>query len=152
MRRKEKAISDVSGIDAIIEKAAVCRLGMLDGDQPYIVPLSFGYQDNTLYFHGALKGRKNDLIKKNPNVCVEFDIAVEALSDDNACEWSMKYQSVIGSGKAAFVDDVEEKRHALGGIMAHYSDKAFVFPKQMVRATAVIKVEIKRMTGKQSGY
>lgn len=152
MRRKDKAISDASGIDAIIEKAAVCRLGMLDGDKPYIVPLSFGYRDKTVYFHGALKGHKIDLIKKNPNVCVEFDIAVETVSDDNACDWSMKFQSVIGSGKAALVDEVEEKRHALGVIMVHYSNKAFVFPEHMVQATAVIKVEIERLTGKQSGY
>ena len=45
VRRKDKEISDASGINAIIEKAIVCRLAMVDGDKPYIVPLSFGYQD-----------------------------------------------------------------------------------------------------------
>ena len=85
MRRKDKAISDASGINAIIEQATVCRLAMVDGNKPYIVPLSFGYQANTLYFHGALTGRKIDILKENPNVCVEYDIAAEALKDADAC-------------------------------------------------------------------
>ena len=152
MRRKDKAISDASGINAIIEQATVCRLAMVDGNKPYIVPLSFGYQANTLYFHGALTGRKNDILKENPNVCVEFDIAAEALKDADACNWSMKFQSVIGFGKASFVDGLELKRQALGIIMAQYSDKLFEFPENKVNATAVIKVEIEKMTGKQSGF
>ena len=152
MRRKDKEISDASGIIAIIKKATVCRLGMVNGAKPYIVPLSFGYQDNVLYFHGALKGQKIDFIKENPNVCFEFDIAAEALSDDGACDWSMKFQSVIGYGTAAFIEDLDEKRQALGIIMAQYSDKEFEFPEKQVNATAVIKVGIKSMTGKQSGF
>lgn len=59
MRRKEKEISDESGVDAIIANATVCRLGMVNGDKPYIVPLSFGYQDQALYFHGALNWWEN---------------------------------------------------------------------------------------------
>lgn len=152
MRRKDKAVSDASGINAIIEKATVCRLGMVDGERPYVVPLSFGYRKNTLYFHGALKGRKIDILKENPNVCVEFDVAVEAQKDVDACNWSMKFQSVIGFGKASIVEGLELKRQALGIIMAQYSDKTFAFPENKLNATAVIKVEIEKMTGKQSGY
>ena len=46
MRRKEQEISDESAIKTIIEKAVVCRLGMVAGNQPYIVPLCFGYHEN----------------------------------------------------------------------------------------------------------
>ncbi|MGA6926817.1 MAG: pyridoxamine 5'-phosphate oxidase family protein [Desulfosarcina sp.] len=152
MRRKEKAVSDAPAIDAIIKKATVCRLGMVDGDNPYVVPLNFGYRDNVLYFHGALKGRKMDLLKKNPNVCFEFDIAGEAIEKVDACDWSMAYQSVIGFGKASLVEELGSKRQALGIIMAHYSDNTFTFPDNKLMATAVIKVEIKTMTGKQSGF
>lgn len=152
MRRKDKEISDAAVIEAIIEKADVCRLGMVDGDMPYVVPLNFGFRDNTLYFHGALKGRKIEILKKNPNVCVAFDVVDGALESEAACEWSMQYQSVIGFGTAAFVDDPEEKRQALGVIMAQYSDKTFAFPDNKVNATGVFKVAIKTMTGKQSGF
>ena len=63
-----------ANIEAIIRKASVCRLGMLDGDTPYIVPLCFGYRDDTLYFHGSMKSRKAELIRRHPKVCFEFDI------------------------------------------------------------------------------
>jgi len=113
MRRKDKEISDLSAIEAIINKATVCRLAMANGDKPYLVPMSFGYQDHSLYFHGALKGQKIDMLKKNPTVCFEIDVSVEAVSNDDACAWSMQFQSVIGFGKAAFVEGLEAKRQSL---------------------------------------
>jgi nitroimidazol reductase NimA-like FMN-containing flavoprotein (pyridoxamine 5'-phosphate oxidase superfamily) len=151
MRRKKKEIADESGIIAIIEKASVCRLGMVDGNKPYIVPVCFGYHDNVLYFHGSLKGLKIDLIRKNPNVCFEFDLIAETIESENACDWSMKYQSVIGFGKAVFIESSDEKRKALSIIMAHYSDRQFQIPENSLKATAVIKVKIESMTGKHSG-
>jgi nitroimidazol reductase NimA-like FMN-containing flavoprotein (pyridoxamine 5'-phosphate oxidase superfamily) len=152
MRRKDKEISDVSEIRSIIEKAKVCRLGLANEGEPYVVPMSFGYQKNELYFHGALKGQKIDFIKNNPNVCFEMDCVAEPLRGDDACGWSMKFKSVIGFGIASFITDLEEKRAALGIIMAQYTDKTFEFPENKVNATAVIKVDIKNMTGKQSGF
>ncbi|MFC1532217.1 pyridoxamine 5'-phosphate oxidase family protein [Thermodesulfobacteriota bacterium] len=64
MRRKEKEITKKSEIEAVINKALVCRVGLSDNNFPYIVPLCFGYQDNTIYIHGALEGRKIDILKK----------------------------------------------------------------------------------------
>ncbi len=152
MRRKEKEINDNSGIIAVIKGATVCRLGLVDGETAYIVPLCFGYYDNTLFFHSALKGRKIDLIRKNQNVCFEFDKAIKISEQEKACDWGMKYQSVIGYGAATFVEDANEKRIALDIIMAQYSDKQFEFPDNMVTATAIIRVAIERMSAKQSGF
>ncbi len=152
MRRKDKEISDEAEIKAVIKKANVCRLGMVSGNKPYIVPLCFGYSGGVLYFHGSLKGRKIDLILENPNVCFEFDLLTETVKSENACEWSMRYQSVIGFGKAFFIEDAEAKRNAISIIMGQYSDRSFEFPENMLKATAVIKVEIESLTGKQSGF
>ena len=123
---------------------------MVDGNKPYIVPLCFGYHENVLYFHGALKGRKIDFIRKNPNVCFEFDLITETIESKNACDWNMKYQSVIGFGKAVFIESSEEKRKALRIIMAQYSDRQFQFPENGLKTTAVIKVQVESITGKQS--
>jgi nitroimidazol reductase NimA-like FMN-containing flavoprotein (pyridoxamine 5'-phosphate oxidase superfamily) len=152
MRRKDKEISDQPGITAVIKTATVCRLGMVHENKPYIVPLCFGFHDNALYFHGALGGRKIDLIQANPNVCFEFDTVAKVNEAEAACDWGVKFQSVIGFGKASFVEDSDEKRKALDIIMAQYSDKQFEFPENMLKATAVIKVEIGSMTGKESGF
>lgn len=123
---------------------------MIDGNRPYIVPLSFGYRDNTLYFHGSLQGKKIDLILENPNVCFEFDQLIETIESEKACSWSMKFQSVIGFGMACLLDEKEEKQKALAIIMAQYSNRRFDFPEKMLQATAVIKVAVESLTGKQS--
>lgn len=152
MRRKDKAMRDAADIRSVLEKARVCRLGMVDGDKPYVVPLCFGYDGDTLYFHGALKGRKIDILQKNPNVCFEFDAIAETITAEDPCGWSMQYRSVVGFGQAALVEDPAGKREALKIIMAQYTEGAFTFPANKVDATIVIRVTIDSMTGKQSGY
>jgi nitroimidazol reductase NimA-like FMN-containing flavoprotein (pyridoxamine 5'-phosphate oxidase superfamily) len=152
MRRRDKEIIERSAIEGIIKRSKACRLAMIHGDKPYIVPLCFGYRDNVLYFHGSLNGHKIDLIRKNPNVCFEFDLITEPIEGESACSWSMKYQSVVGFGKAAFLEHMDDKIEALNIIMSQYSDRAHRFPENKLEATAVFKVEIESMTGKQSGF
>ena len=152
MRRKEKEIFEESAIETVINNALVCRIGMIDGNRPYVVPLCFGYQDNGIYAHSSLKGKKIDAIKKNQNVCFEFDINTEIVPADTACKWEMRFQSVIGFGKAVFLDDPDEKRKGLDIIMRHYTNQKFHFPDDVLIKTGVIKIEIESMTGKQSGF
>jgi hypothetical protein len=122
-----------------------------EGSLPYVVPVCFGYQDRTIYIHGSFMGKKIDMIQKNPNVCCEFDINTKIMQAENACDWGVKYQSVIGFGKASLLKDRDEKRKALSIIMSQYSDRSFQFPEKKLDKTAVIKIEIATMTGKQSG-
>lgn len=153
MHEKDKKINDVTTIEGIIWKARVCRLGLSDNGRAYIVPLCFGYKDNILYFHTARKGKKLDIIKKNNNVCFEIDIDHEVVKSKQACGYTMKYQSVIGFGKATFIEDIESKRKALDVIMQNYSDGSFEYPVEALKNTIIIiKVEIESMTGKKSGY
>ena len=152
MRREDKEIKDNNVIESIIKRAIVCRIAFSENNIPYIVPVIFGYKDNCLYFHSAMEGKKIDIIKQNNNVCFEFDIDQELVKSKNSCSCSMKYYSVIGFGKAFFIDDIEEKRMALNIIMKHYSINTFEYSKNVIDNTAIIKVEIDSMTGKISGY
>lgn len=149
MRRKEREIESREEIEVIIGKALVCRLGMADENGPYIVPLSFGYTGDSLYFHSAKEGRKIDILRKNNRVCFEMDAAGEMVKGERACDWGMKYKSVIGFGKAAFIEDAELKKAALDAIMAHYGTGPFEYDEKKLGRTAVIKVEIESMTGKK---
>lgn len=152
MRRKEKEIVSDAAIEDVVRKSIVCRIALSDEDRPYVVPLCFGYRDNTLYFHSSPKGRKIEILSKNKNVCFEFDVDHEVVQDKEACKWSMKYRSVIGFGKASFVENMEEKKRALNAIMEHYSGMPFDYPESAIQNTMIIKVEIESMTGKQSGH
>ena len=151
MRRADREIDNITAIEDILSKASVCRLGLSEENQPYVVPLYFGYKGNALYFHCASQGKKLDILKKNNNVCFEVDIDCEVVKANKACDWGMKYKSVIGFGKAMFIEDIESKRKALDVIMRQYCEKSFEYPEDAVKNTVVIKVEIESMTGKQSG-
>jgi len=152
MRRKEKEIKDKKAIEAIIKNAKACRLAISFDDQPYVVPLCFGYKDNTLFFHSSPAGKKIDIIRKNNKVCFEIDSDIELVEKEKPCDWSMKYKSVIGFGNAFFIEGLDEKRKALEIIMRQYSDKNFSFSDYHINGVMALKVEISSMTGKKSGY
>lgn len=151
MRRSEKEIKDRAAIEAIIKRSLVCRLGLCDGQRPYVVPVSFGYEDGVLYIHSTAQGKKIELIGRNENVCFEFDLDVAVVEHELPCEWGMRYRSVIGFGKASFIEDAEAKKAALQIIMRQYSQGEFTFSTLSLEAVAVVRIDIEKMTGKESG-
>ena len=150
MRRREREIRDEAGIQEILEKGLVCRLGLYDGQYPYVVPMNYGYRDGRLYFHCAGEGRKIDILKKNDRVCIEVDVDSRVVQGQQPCRWTMKYRSVIGFGRARIIDDEREKKAGLDVIMAHYGGSGGEYDEKPLRLTTVIEVILERMTGKQS--
>ena len=149
MRRSQREITDRAEIDAIIRRSQVCRLGLTDGHEPYVVPLSFGYDGEALYFHCAKEGRKLDILRRNNRVCFEFDIVEGIIKNTQACGWGVRYRSVIGVGTAHLVEKNDEKIKGLALIMNQYADGRFIFPDDAVARTAVIKLIIESVSGKQ---
>jgi nitroimidazol reductase NimA-like FMN-containing flavoprotein (pyridoxamine 5'-phosphate oxidase superfamily) len=150
LRRKDREITDQTEIKTIMEEAMVCRLGLCDENEPYIVPLSFGIEENTLYVHSAQEGRKIDMIKKNNTVCFEVETAIELVKGEIPCNWTMNYCSVIGKGKAYILQDSQEKKKGLDCIMKKYSkEDSFEYSDNMLNRVAVIKIEIEEISGKQ---
>ena len=81
MRRNDKKIEDESIIIEILTKSLVCRVGLFDDEYPYVVPMNFGYNGNSLYFHSATKGKKLDLIRRNNKVSFEIEQSYEIVKD-----------------------------------------------------------------------
>lgn len=150
MRRSEKEITSRDDIDLIIGRASVCRLAMVDGEVPYIVPLNFGYSGDTLYFHSAREGRKIDVLARGGKVCFEIDGGHELVTAAEPCNWSMRFESVIGYGTVHFIDQAEQKLQALECIIAQYSSDFFSFPEASVARIAVFALQIETMTAKRS--
>lgn len=151
MRRKDREMSQEWGVSEVIRRSQVCRLALVDGNRPYLVPLCFGYQEGHIYVHSAREGRKLDLIRKNNCVCFEFESEVALVENQNPCDWSMRYRCVIGYGKAEFVEESEEKRKALEVIMGQYSRDAFTFPPAALDRTVVLRIAIESISAKKSG-
>lgn len=159
MRRSDKQIKDPELLLEILNQSEVCRIALCNGEKPYLVPMNFAYNENTLYLHSATSGRKIDILRKNNNICFQMDIKTQMLRSENPCNWGMRYMSVIGSGQAQFIDDVRGKKQALDIIMTKYSQKScesagklFEYSDEALSKVLVIKVEVEEITGKKSGY
>lgn len=154
MRRKDKEITDQQKIQDILTNGRLCHISMASNDEPYMVTVNYGYKNNCIYFHSAPEGRKIEMIRKNLKVCFMIYTDDLIVSGENPCrDWSMKYKSVIGTGKATILENSKEKAEGLIILMDHYSKKGpFKFGEKNLEKTTVIKIEIEKISGKVSGY
>jgi nitroimidazol reductase NimA-like FMN-containing flavoprotein (pyridoxamine 5'-phosphate oxidase superfamily) len=151
MHRKEKAITDREEIDAVISDCDVMHLALARDNEPYVVPLNFGYDGRRIYLHTASRGRKIDFFEANPSVCFAFERRVRIIPHDTRpCKWSCAFESVIGNGTISELHDAEAKSHGLRQIMRHYSTEAWTFDPAVVQKTRVWRIEIQTLTGKRS--
>ena len=156
MRRKDREVLDEVKIDKFIRNCDCCRIGFYDkeNNEVYIVPLNFGYShvDNkrVFYFHGAKEGRKIELISKTKKVSFEMDSNHELIVGKMACDYSERYQSVMGTGLISFVEDKDEKIAALNEIMFQSTGKKdWDFPEPMLNGVAVFKIEVTSLSCKE---
>jgi nitroimidazol reductase NimA-like FMN-containing flavoprotein (pyridoxamine 5'-phosphate oxidase superfamily) len=153
MRRKDREISNMEDIIAIIKKCDVCQLAIFDQEYPYIVPLNFGYSydgtDMELYFHGANAGKKMELISRNNKAGFEMDCSHTLITGDEACDYTMEYESVCGNGIIELLEG-EDKIKGLTFLMKQYSpEETFQFNEKHVNAVAVYKLKVNSITGKR---
>ena len=154
MRRKDREVTNPEKIEQIIKKCHCCRLGFNDNGQVYIVPMNFGCEQQedsyVLYFHSAKEGRKIDLLLKNPNVCFELDTNYQLNEGSIACEYSARFQSIIGYGTAEIIEDAAEKKKGLCSIMKHNTGKdEWTFDDNMLNAVCVFKVVVSELSCKE---
>lgn len=151
MRRSQQEIYQKDIIEEIINNSLVCRLGLCAGDDPYVVPVSFGYDGAAIYFHTAQSGKKIDILAQNNRVCFEMEDQAKLETDpEDPCKWSFSYRSVIGAGVVDELLSPDQKRAGLQQIMNHYSDRDWDFPANQIDRARVWKIRIRELTGKQS--
>ncbi len=152
MTRRERQVTDTNEIIKILDKSKVLHLGLVDDDEPYVVPMNYGYtlEDGklTIYLHGANRGRKLDLVRKNPKVFFEMCCDIVPFEGDVACKYGITYASVMGRGIAEIVEDVEEKKIALSVLMKTQTGKDFEFEDKMTKIVTVIKINAIEYTAK----
>jgi uncharacterized protein len=151
MRKKNQEIIDPTIIEEILTESEICRLAMMDGEKPYILPFNYGYQDNCIYIHCAKEGKKIDLLEKNGEVCFEIEHTAELVEGKKACNWTERYRSIVGYGTVEILSDFEEKEHGLAIIMRSNGMKGEItFKKSNVEAVVILKLNITQLTAKQS--
>lgn len=154
MRRSDREIREAERIDAIISSCHCCRLGFCDGEDVYIVPLSFGFRSEdgkrVFYFHSAKEGRKIGLIAQNGHAGFELDTGYALQAGETACSHSARFQSVIGNGTVSFIEGAEEKEAALRLLMEHNTGRSdWEFTPAMLDAVRVFRLDVEEIVCKE---
>lgn len=153
MRRKDREIKDFAVIRQIIDKCEVLRIGLADDDLfPYIVPVNFAYtiegEQICFYIHGAVAGRKYELMKKNGVCSFEMDCDHQLVVKEEEREATMYYKSVMGRASIEFLEG-EDKKKGLDIIMARdESTRSMDYDTAPLPRTAVVKLTVLEFSGK----
>ena len=146
MTRRERQITDENQIMRILDTAKVLHLGLAVDNEPYVVPMNYGYtmEDGKLivYLHSALQGKKLDMIRSNPKVFFEMDCDLTPFEGKVACQYGLSYSSVMGRGEARIIEDVEEKKKAMSVLMKTQTGRDFTFDDKLVSIVAVIRIDV----------
>ncbi len=153
MTKRELQITDENRILQILDTAKVLHLGLAVNDEPYVVPMNYGYivEDGklVLYLHSALRGKKLDMIRQNSRVFFELDCDWVPFEGEKPCQYGLSYASVMGRGTARIVEDVEEKKKAMSVLMKTQTGKDFSFEDRLVGIVAVIRIDVAEYTAKE---
>ncbi len=146
-------IEDRNEINEVIKACKTCYVAMSDGDTPYVLPMNFALDGDTVILHSAQSGRMWKTIRKNPKVCINWTLGEELAWQDVrvGCSYRVKSKSVLVEGEIEVIDDYDEKYRMLKETMAQYSDREFKFSKPAVVNVGIMKVHIKKITGKVFG-
>lgn len=151
MRKVNLEITDKNVLEEILSNAMICRVAMMDGDLPYIVPFNYGYRDGCIYIHSAPEGKKLDLLGLNNKVCFEVEDGLELVKGEKACSWTTRYRSVVGYGSVEILSDDQSKQDGLEVIMAqHGAPELIEFEPKNIKRMVILKLTITSITGKQS--
>ena len=152
MTKREFQITDESQIREILDKSKVLHLGLAVDNEPYVVPMNYGYclenGNLVLYLHSAVQGKKLDMIRSNPKVFFEMDCDRMPFEGDKPCQYGLVYSSIMGRGTARVVEDVEEKKQAMTLLMKTQTGKDFSFDDKLVSIVAVIRIDVAEYTAK----
>ena len=152
MTKRERQITDEGQIMGILDAGKVLHLGLAVDNEPYVVPMNYGYTKENgrlvIYLHSAVRGKKLDMIRQNPRVFFEIDCDLVPFESELPCQYGLSYSSVMGKGIARIVDDVEEKKQAMSILMKTQTGKEFTFEDRLVSIVAVIRIDVEAYTAK----
>jgi len=152
LTKREIKITEPDEIARILNTAKVLHMGLAVNNEPYVVPMNYGYRLEegklTLYLHSAVRGKKLDMIRANSKVSFSIDCDRMPFEGRVPCQYGLVYSSIMGRGTATIVEDVEEKKQAMSILMKTQTGKDFTFEDRLVSIVAVIRIDVTEYTAK----
>lgn len=144
-------------MEAVLKRAEVGRIALSDGERPYVIPLNFYYEAGVIAFHCAWKGKKLDILAKNPNCCFEVDEFRGEVSYhyDSLCH--LDYDSVLAFGRARIENEEEAKLQFFQQLHAKYkeiyrqpiSEGGVRLDRVRLHEACCVVIDIKELTGRR---
>jgi len=153
-------IKDKMMIYDVLDKAEYGTLALSVDDKPYAVPVNFVRIEDALYFHGALSNKKMKILAQNPQVSfsvVENYALIDSdfsTTEELACPATQFFKSVSVEGVTTMVTDREKKAQVFTALMQKLQPKGGYKPfsdsdyDTAIKATAVVKIEVKHLSCK----
>ena len=153
MRMNEREVTDKNEIFDILSRCNTLRIGIQGDGCPYIVPITPAVEMEegkaAVYFHCAKEGRKIELLRANPNVCIEGDFFIK--TEKIAHGITTRYESVIGFGRCEFLEDEGEIVWALRLLVEQYGYPNYPLEEcKSLSRVLVGKIVLDEITGKRN--
>jgi uncharacterized protein len=154
MRRNDRELKSKEDLIEVLNDGKIIQIAFIDENEPYIVTLNYGFIRHAdtikLYFHSATEGRKIECIKNRPHVCFTISICDPFEQGEKACNYGMKYRSVVGYGLMKIVENDEERILGLNLLMKQYTGKdRWMYDDDIMKKTTVICLEVEKISGKR---
>lgn len=172
MRRKDREMKRDFALD-LIDRADYGSLALVDGGQPYVVPISAARYKDLIYFHSANAGKKVELLKGEPYVSISFVGEVQLpnlygeedlkkiqeegnLSQVVSRVFTTEFESAIVFGQVLAIEDREEKIKGLRYICQKYTPNRLDYFSGAVdtdlRHVNVYCIRIEELSAKRKKY
>jgi nitroimidazol reductase NimA-like FMN-containing flavoprotein (pyridoxamine 5'-phosphate oxidase superfamily) len=149
---------DDEWIQSFLLRARIGHVATRREDQPFITPTTFWYDEkrHEIIFHSNIVGQVRTNIERHNRVCFETSEAGRFLPSNVALEFSVQYASVVVFGTARIIDDADEKRRALYGLIKKYFQDMTAgvdyrpITDQELSRTSVYAISVESWSGKQN--
>lgn len=139
MKPRELSVEEC---ESRLKEARYGRLGLSKDDRPYVIPMSYVFQDGRIFLHSRGGGLKLEYASKNPRVCFQID----SLDGDR---WS----SVIAIGSASVSEGLEAKERMFAAFMKKglggHQGKKFSREELERMPIAVWEIVVEELTGRE---
>lgn len=153
-RHPERALQVPADAEAILEQALVAHVGIVDDGYPVVIPMTFLYQDGSIFLHGAPGSRLVKTLAAGAPVCIEATLVDALIASKTAESHSVNYRSVVCFGRGAIVRDRERRRTILEAMIGRYfpgraagQDYAHITERED-KSTRVVEIRIEEMSAK----
>jgi nitroimidazol reductase NimA-like FMN-containing flavoprotein (pyridoxamine 5'-phosphate oxidase superfamily) len=156
-RRPEYQRGD-TWIREFLRTSLIAHVGHLSGDQAFVTPTNFWFDEehHRIVFHSNLAGRLRSNLETSPKICMETSEFGRFLPSNAALEFSIQFRSVVVFGTVRILEDPDEIRHVLYGLLAKYFPHLHpgeqfrpILDNEIAR-TSVYVLEIESWSGKEN--